>query len=40
MRFTAQLKPGGCLYIGHSESLFGSHPDLQLVGRTIYRRKS
>ena len=37
-RFTQQLKPGGWLYIGHSESLIGSHPGLQLVGRTIYRR--
>ncbi len=39
-RFTSHLKPGGWLYIGHSESLLGSHPELQLVGRTIYRRKS
>jgi chemotaxis protein methyltransferase CheR len=37
-RFTQQLKPGGWLYIGHSESLIGSHPGLQLVGRTIYQR--
>jgi chemotaxis protein methyltransferase CheR len=37
-RFTQQLRPGGWLYIGHSESLIGSHPGLQLVGRTIYRR--
>ena len=34
-----RCSPGGFLYIGHSESLLGSHPDLQLVGRTIYRRK-
>lgn len=38
-RFTRQIKPGGWLYIGHSESLIGSHPGLQLVGRTIYRRQ-
>jgi chemotaxis protein methyltransferase CheR len=38
-RFTDALRPGGFLYIGHSESLLGSHPHLQLVGRTIYRRK-
>jgi chemotaxis protein methyltransferase CheR len=38
-RFTQQLKPGGWLYIGHSESLIGSHPGLQLVGRTVYRRE-
>jgi len=37
-RFTQQLQPGGWLYIGHSESLIGGHPGLQLVGRTIYRR--
>lgn len=37
-RFTQQLRPGGWLYIGHSESLIGSHPGLQLMGRTIYRR--
>jgi chemotaxis protein methyltransferase CheR len=37
-RFTRQLKPGGWLYIGHSESLMGAHPGLQLVGRTTYRR--
>ena len=37
-RFTQQLKPGCWLYIGHSESLIGSHPGLELVGRTVYRR--
>jgi chemotaxis protein methyltransferase CheR len=37
-RFVRLLKPGGWLYIGHSESLLGSHPGLQLMGRTIYRR--
>jgi chemotaxis protein methyltransferase CheR len=37
-RFTKQLRPGGLLYIGHSESLVGSHHGLQLVGRTVYRR--
>jgi chemotaxis protein methyltransferase CheR len=38
-RFTQQLQPGGFLYIGHSESLMGSHPGLRLVGRTVYRRE-
>jgi chemotaxis protein methyltransferase CheR len=38
-RFIEALHPGGWLYIGHSESLLGSHPNLQLVGRTIYRRR-
>jgi len=37
-RFANQLKPGGWLYIGHSESLTGNHPTLKPVGRTIYRR--
>jgi chemotaxis protein methyltransferase CheR len=37
-RFVRLIKPGGWLYIGHSESLLGSHPGLQLMGRTIYRR--
>ena len=36
-RFTKQIKPGGWLYIGHSESLTGGHPGLKLMGRTIYR---
>lgn len=38
-RFTERVKPGGFLYIGHSESLNGTHPGLSLVGRTIYRRQ-
>ena len=38
-RFTEQLRPGGWLYIGHSESLIGSHPGLRLFGRTVYRRE-
>ncbi|MFN3656055.1 MAG: CheR family methyltransferase [Pseudolabrys sp.] len=37
-RLSKQLKPGGWLYIGHSESLIGSHPELRPAGRTIYRR--
>jgi chemotaxis protein methyltransferase CheR len=37
-RFAQQLHPDGWLYIGHSESLIGSHPKLDLVGRTTYRR--
>jgi chemotaxis protein methyltransferase CheR len=39
-RFIQIIKPGGWLYIGHSESFHGSHPELQLVGRTTYRRKA
>ena len=37
-RFIKQIRPGGWLYIGHSESLVGAHPGLQAAGRTIYRR--
>jgi len=37
-RFTRMIRPGGWLYIGHSESLIGAHPGLQSVGRTVYRR--
>jgi chemotaxis protein methyltransferase CheR len=39
-RFKQQIKPGGWLYIGHSESLTGAHPGLKLMGRTIYRREA
>jgi chemotaxis protein methyltransferase CheR len=37
-RFVQQLHPGGWLYIGHSESLLGSHDGLELGGRTTYRK--
>jgi len=37
-RFTDLLRTDGWLYIGHSESLLGTHPRLKLSGRTIYRR--
>jgi chemotaxis protein methyltransferase CheR len=37
-RFIRLIRPAGFLYIGHSESLLGSHPGLRLMGRTIYRR--
>jgi chemotaxis protein methyltransferase CheR len=39
-RFTQMIRPGGWLYIGHSESLLGAHPGLKLEGRTIYRREA
>ncbi len=39
-RFTRQIKPGGFLDIGRSESLVGSRPGLDLVGRTTYRRSA
>lgn len=39
-RFVNILRPGGWLYLGHSESASGNHPDLELIGRTIYRKIS
>jgi chemotaxis protein methyltransferase CheR len=38
-RMTQVLKPGGWLYLGHSESLSQPHPALELTGRTTYRRR-
>jgi chemotaxis protein methyltransferase CheR len=37
-RFAELLRPGGLLYLGHSESILGSHPKLAPEGHTIYRR--
>jgi chemotaxis protein methyltransferase CheR len=37
-RFTALLRPGGFLYLGHSEALPHAFPHLEPCGRTIYRR--
>jgi len=37
-RYTQMIRLGGWLYIGHSESLLGAHPGLELIGRTVYRR--
>lgn len=39
-RFSERLKPGGWLYIGHSESLTRAHPHLELEGKTVYRRRA
>ena len=36
--FFGLLQPGGFLYLGHSESLPQPHPQLRLIGRTIYER--
>lgn len=38
-RFTNLLRPGGWLYLGHSETLNGNNQGLILSGRTIYRRE-
>lgn len=37
-RVAQKLKPGGYLFIGHSESLQGCNPGLQLVRPSIYRK--
>ena len=37
-RFVALMAPGAFLYLGHSESLPQPHPQLRLIGRTIYER--
>ena len=39
-RFVDILRPGGWLYLGHSESASGNHPKLELIGRTIYQKAS
>jgi chemotaxis protein methyltransferase CheR len=38
-RYVDLLRPGGWLFLGHSESLPKPHPALTLIGRTIYRRR-
>jgi chemotaxis protein methyltransferase CheR len=37
-RMAALLRPGGVLYLGHSESIMGAHPMLLAEGQTIYRK--
>lgn len=37
-RFYSLLKPGGYLFIGHSESLQGFNSNFKLVGQTVYQR--
>jgi chemotaxis protein methyltransferase CheR len=37
-RLTDRLTPGGHLFTGHSESLYGLRQQLSAVGRTVYRR--
>lgn len=36
--FCELLRPGGLLFLGHSESLARSDEDLSIVGRTIFRK--
>ncbi len=37
-RFAAALVEGGCLFVGHSESLFGLTEELEFVQNTTYRK--
>ena len=37
-RMSQIIKPGGWLYIGHSENLHGISDKFESIGRTIYRR--
>lgn len=37
-RFAAALVEGGCLFVGHSESLFGLTEELEFIQNTIYRK--
>jgi chemotaxis protein methyltransferase CheR len=39
-RIVEYLKPGGHLFLGHSESLLGMTTGLRPVGKTVYRRAS
>ncbi|MBO6508959.1 MAG: protein-glutamate O-methyltransferase [Roseibium sp.] len=38
-RFAQMLKPGGWLYIGHSESILDADAQFKLIGRTTYCRR-
>lgn len=38
-KLTARLRPGGYLFIGHSESLPGKSHDLEHIGPAIYRKR-
>ena len=39
-QFSKLLQPEGLMMIGHSESLMGISDDYELLGRTLYKRKS
>jgi len=38
-RYAAMLRPGGVLYLGHSETILESHPELMPEGKTTYRKR-
>lgn len=37
-RLVSQLRPGGWLIVSHSESLYGTRSDLQMITPSVYRR--
>lgn len=37
-KISSLMRPGGILYIGHSENLFKVSDDFELIGRTIYKK--
>ena len=38
-RYAEILAPGGYLFLGHSESLYGVNEAFELIGRTVYRKR-
>jgi chemotaxis protein methyltransferase CheR len=39
-RYAGLLEQGGYLFLGHSESMYGLSDSFELVGRTVYRKRS
>lgn len=39
-RYSAMLPAGGYLFLGHSESMYGLNDDFELIGRTVYRKRT
>jgi chemotaxis protein methyltransferase CheR len=39
-RYAGLLPDGGYLFLGHSESMYGLNDSFDLIGRTVYRKRS